>query len=272
MIKLKFDYTDIKKLRELLNISQEELACRVPISKSYLSMIESGRRGLSMENYKRILEVMNMPLNVSVNYDILNTLSEGEDINSAYNTTVLNKLNSFLEKNINEWYIDGIIAFNHLIRLYLGNDDRVFISSLDYPIYENGEDVSSDYLGKILVFDRVAFERFVLDDNFDEAMSYTWSIPTKEGISVDLYLLDSKVSFDNNVPIKAGFFYKTKKTAHLSLCNITIKEGSTGRLDDIVTIEDKTVYILSFPTEGNLAYTYSYGYNSDDIEVVIKDN
>lgn len=267
MIKLNFNYTDIKNIRELLNLTQEEVAFRVPISKSYLSMIESGRRGLSMENYKRILEVMNVPLNVFADYDVANITSSIEDTNNVSSKTVLNRLNSLLENNKKEWCIDGVIAFNNLIKLYLGNEDRIFIGNLDYPFYKDGEDVSYDYLGKTLTFDRVAFEKIVLEDDFNENMNYSWSIPTKEGIFIDLYLLDSSIVFDNNVPIKEGLSYRTKIEKELMFNNITIKQGVIGVLEEITIVDGIKKYLISFLMNDNKLYKCYY--NSSEIELVI---
>lgn len=265
MIKLNFNYTDIKKIRELLNLTQEEVAFRVPISKSYLSMIESGKRGLSMENYKRILEVMKTPLNVFADYNIKNITSSIADTNDVSNEVILNRLNSLLESNKKEWCIDGITAFNNLIKLYLGNEDRIFIGSSDYPFYKDGKDVSYDYLGKTLTFDRVTFEKYVLDDNFNENINSSWSIPTKEGLFIDLYLLDSNIIFDNDVPIKEGFSYKPKTTKELMFHSITIKQGTIGLLEEISIIDGIRKYLISFLIDNKV---YKHYYNSNEIELV----
>lgn len=266
MIKLNFDYRDIKNIRELLNLTQEEVAFKVPVAKSYLSMIENGKRGLSMENYKRIFEVMNIPISIIADYNVTNIISSRKDTQSISKKTVLNRLNSLLESNKKEWCIDGVIAFNNLIKLYLGNEDRIFIGSLDYPFYKDGEDVSYDYLGKTLTFDRKAFEKLIMDDNFDENINSSWSIPTKEGFFIDLYLLDSNISFDNDIPIKEGFSYITTSTKKLMFNNVTIEKGTIGYLDEITIIDGIKKYLMSFVIDNK---TYKHYYDLTDIELFI---
>ncbi|MCL2222464.1 MAG: helix-turn-helix transcriptional regulator [Oscillospiraceae bacterium] len=46
----------IRQYRKIHNITQEELAEEIGITPDYVSSIESGRRGVSIENLKRICE------------------------------------------------------------------------------------------------------------------------------------------------------------------------------------------------------------------------
>lgn len=50
----------LKKIRSDTNLSVEETAKRIGISKGYYSMIENGQRGLSYSMAKRIAAVFNL--------------------------------------------------------------------------------------------------------------------------------------------------------------------------------------------------------------------
>jgi len=52
----------VKNLRKLRNISQEELAFRAQLDRSYIGGIERGERNLSLLNIIRIADALEVPL------------------------------------------------------------------------------------------------------------------------------------------------------------------------------------------------------------------
>ncbi len=53
---------NIRKLRLLQNLTQEELALRVPITAKYLSGIETGRREATIYVYRCIAKALQLPM------------------------------------------------------------------------------------------------------------------------------------------------------------------------------------------------------------------
>ena len=54
--------TRIKNLRKEEKMSQEELASKLGISRSYLTKIENGQRGLSIEIMQKLCKVFNITM------------------------------------------------------------------------------------------------------------------------------------------------------------------------------------------------------------------
>ena len=52
----------IKEIRESMNISQTELAHLVGVSQPYMHDLENGKRGARAETYKKIAEVLEVPV------------------------------------------------------------------------------------------------------------------------------------------------------------------------------------------------------------------
>lgn len=50
----------IRASRENLNMSREQMAERVPMSKSFLQDVEGGTKGMSMDTFLRILKVLDV--------------------------------------------------------------------------------------------------------------------------------------------------------------------------------------------------------------------
>ena len=68
----------LRQLRELANLSQNELARRANVPRPIISMVESSKqKSMSLENARRIARVLGVTL------DLLAGTGEGEDANSA---------------------------------------------------------------------------------------------------------------------------------------------------------------------------------------------
>jgi transcriptional regulator with XRE-family HTH domain len=68
----------LRQLRELANLSQNELAKRANVPRPIISMVESSKqKSMSLENARRIARVLGVTL------DLLAGTGEGEDANSA---------------------------------------------------------------------------------------------------------------------------------------------------------------------------------------------
>ncbi|MFH1198072.1 MAG: helix-turn-helix transcriptional regulator [bacterium] len=52
----------IKKLRELTNMSQKDLAYSADLDRSYIASVESGQRNISIVNIEKIAEAVNVSL------------------------------------------------------------------------------------------------------------------------------------------------------------------------------------------------------------------
>lgn len=61
---------NMRKIRRLKEISQEELAFDAHISKTYVSEIESGSRSVSIDVMGRIADALNVPLEKLLQADL----------------------------------------------------------------------------------------------------------------------------------------------------------------------------------------------------------
>jgi transcriptional regulator with XRE-family HTH domain len=52
----------IKKCRQLRNLTLDSLANKTGLSKSYLSLVESGKREVSMKSLQKVARVLNIPM------------------------------------------------------------------------------------------------------------------------------------------------------------------------------------------------------------------
>ncbi len=52
----------IKRLRELANMSQKDLAYTADLDRSYIASVESGQRNISIVNIEKIAEALNVSL------------------------------------------------------------------------------------------------------------------------------------------------------------------------------------------------------------------
>jgi transcriptional regulator with XRE-family HTH domain len=60
----------IKELRAKSSISQEELAFRVELDRTYINSVENGRRNISIVNIEKIAYALNVSLQDFFNCDI----------------------------------------------------------------------------------------------------------------------------------------------------------------------------------------------------------
>lgn len=54
--------THIKELRKERNITQQEIADKLGVTKSYISYVESGKTGITLENASEIADFLNVTL------------------------------------------------------------------------------------------------------------------------------------------------------------------------------------------------------------------
>ncbi len=63
---------NVQRLRQAMNISQEELAYKSGLHCTYISMIERAKRSISLQNAKKIADA----LNVTIDYLLQNDKQE----------------------------------------------------------------------------------------------------------------------------------------------------------------------------------------------------
>ena len=90
-LNLKMLGTNIQSKRKSKHLNQEELAYRVGISRNYLSMIETGKKEVSITYLVELAENLECTVNDfligSQNYDTTDTAREIEDLLIDYNPT-----------------------------------------------------------------------------------------------------------------------------------------------------------------------------------------
>ena len=57
----------VQKQRLNLNISQEELAYRAGLHRTYIGMVERAERSISLQNAKKIADALNVKLDILLN-------------------------------------------------------------------------------------------------------------------------------------------------------------------------------------------------------------
>lgn len=57
---------NIKKFRNIAQISQEELAKKIGLTRNYLSLVEGGKREPSINTLSRISEKLNVPTSILI--------------------------------------------------------------------------------------------------------------------------------------------------------------------------------------------------------------
>ena len=70
---------NIKNIRKILNLTQEEFAEKLNINCQFLSQVETGKVGISLENAIKICKVANCSSNV-----LFRGIIEATDINDKY--------------------------------------------------------------------------------------------------------------------------------------------------------------------------------------------
>lgn len=58
---------NVQKQRLNLNISQEELAYRAGLHRTYIGMVERAERSISLQNAKKIADALNVKLDILLN-------------------------------------------------------------------------------------------------------------------------------------------------------------------------------------------------------------
>lgn len=58
---------NVQKYRSAMNISQEELAFRAGLHRTYIGMVERAERSISLQNAKKIADALNVKLDTLVN-------------------------------------------------------------------------------------------------------------------------------------------------------------------------------------------------------------
>jgi transcriptional regulator with XRE-family HTH domain len=70
---------NLRVARRLKEISQEELALRADLSRSYLSDVEHGARNVSIDNMSLLAQALGIPLHNLVNRDMFTALESHID-------------------------------------------------------------------------------------------------------------------------------------------------------------------------------------------------
>ena len=58
---------NVQKYRSAMNISQEELAFRAGLHRTYIGMVERAERSISLQNAKKIADALNVKLDTLLN-------------------------------------------------------------------------------------------------------------------------------------------------------------------------------------------------------------
>lgn len=58
---------NVQVARQALNISQEELAFRAGLHRTYIGMVERAERSISLQNAKKIADALNVKLDTLLN-------------------------------------------------------------------------------------------------------------------------------------------------------------------------------------------------------------
>ena len=58
---------NVQLYRKALNISQEELAFRAELNRTYIGMVERAERNISLKNAKKIADALNVKLDILLN-------------------------------------------------------------------------------------------------------------------------------------------------------------------------------------------------------------
>lgn len=212
---LSFNCTDIKKLRKEKGLSSREVADAIDISLSYYSLIENGKRNLSLDLYKKIINTINN-INTKSSIDLF------ENTKSKIN----NILTTYLENNKMVRDYDGINAIKELILLYNQNTPHLLVKDTTGGIYNKNSIEIHNYQNKVFTFDKERFEKSLLNDDNEEFLE-SLVIPTKEGFYIDCYSIDSNLSnFYNGLPIIINGIYEIKQD----------KNRCVGKLDFIVNL------------------------------------
>lgn len=70
---------NLRRTRRLKEVTQEELALRADLSRTYVSEVERGARNISIDNMSRLAEALDVPLRDLVDpalFDVLNNLPD----------------------------------------------------------------------------------------------------------------------------------------------------------------------------------------------------
>ena len=58
---------NVQLYRKAMNISQEELAFRAELNRTYIGMVERAKRNISLKNAKKIADALNVKLDILLN-------------------------------------------------------------------------------------------------------------------------------------------------------------------------------------------------------------
>lgn len=68
--------TNLRRARRLKDVSQEELAFRSNLSRTYVSEVERGIRNVSIDNMGRLADALNVPLKELVDPEMFSALGD----------------------------------------------------------------------------------------------------------------------------------------------------------------------------------------------------
>lgn len=123
---------NIKKIRELRNMTQQELANSINLSRSYLGDLENDRRNPSMETIKRLAQKLDVSLIYLVEGTpaLLDTVPDDDNQDISFGTKIQNtivndtilRLNNLSFNNIDK---SSLIAISHYLGLLDYKKDAV---------------------------------------------------------------------------------------------------------------------------------------------------
>ena len=191
--KLNGDYRDIRNLRNIRGLSIRELADMIPITESYLNLIENGKKNLYLDLYFRILSILNFEMNITTSLctDELkeNLKGKGCMYMKKSNLELAKQiLLNHLEEKKNEWSADGVAAISSLTRVISTKKPVIKIVSEDYPVYDGTESGNYERVGDTFILDIEKLSKEIIE-NVKYIIDDAWSIPTIEGPRIDIYTI-----------------------------------------------------------------------------------
>lgn len=163
----------IKKLRKDAKMSQEELASKLGISRSYFSKIENNQRGLSIDIMQKVCRIFNISMD-----DFFGTLEAKDD----FLETEANKLNKKVFKFhlLNIIVITLTVIFILLSMYFFNNFNKIKVYIL------NGNSNTFTYTNGIFVESR---EKFILENG-------TFNIKDNRIKETDIVKVEFKIDDD----------------------------------------------------------------------------
>ena len=190
---LKGDYRDIPMLRKMKGWSGKELAEALYRTESYISQLESGKVQLKLSMYHDILKVLGFELTIQtkINPEIIfkQTQTKGQmHMKNSQRELAKQMILSYMVERQGEWSVEGLLACQALVDLMDEKHPQLIVRSSDYAVYDGTDGGVYTRIGERFELDIDLLVEEVLND-IVRLFEDDWSIPTKEGVRLDLYHL-----------------------------------------------------------------------------------